>query len=162
MLASPCLSDPSSPAASASVPLGGPGTAASRFYNLAQARLSGFPGSEVTLVDFSAENGGSSFSGGAETTRACGSSCSGPGHGHAYKSYAGPSRPKVIPRSYSTPCLRFEGGDAVYDRAERPTRRPGPSASSSLDSPSSSGTPRCEVGADRDVVVDVPIHRCSR
>ncbi|KAM5537887.1 hypothetical protein V8D89_008363 [Ganoderma adspersum] len=140
--------------ASVSVPLGGPGTAASRFYNLAQARSSGPSGSEVTLVDFPTGNGGSRMSGGAETARAC--CCD--GRDLASGPYAGPSRPRIVTRSYSTPSLPFEGGDAVHARPERPTTHPEPSPGTSPDTLSLSDMPSCEV----DVVVDVPVHRCSR
>ena len=125
------------------------------FYNLAQSRSSGPSGSEVTLVDFPA---GSRMSGGAETARAC--SCD--GHDLARGPNAGPSRLRIVIRSYYTPSLPFEGGDIVYACAERPTIYREASSSTSPDTSSLSDMPSCEVGVIHDVVADVPGYRCSR
>ena len=151
----------SSYSASASVPLGGPGgTAAPRFYDLDSAPASGIPRCSGAVVDFSAaRNGGPRSSGGAETARVC--YCG--GHGHALQPCPSSSKPLAALRhSYSTSSLRFEGGNAVYDRGERPTTHPKPGTSPSQDTSSPSDVPYCNVNAKCDVVVDVPHHRCSR
>ncbi|KAI1790372.1 hypothetical protein LXA43DRAFT_512133 [Ganoderma leucocontextum] len=145
--------------ASPSIPLEGFGTAASRFYNLDPARLSGFLGSEVTLVDFPAGSVRPRLSGSAETAYAC---CCRRHGGHAYTSYAPPSKPEPVRRSHSTPSPQFERGDAFYfyDRVKRPTMHPGPTRSPDIPSPSD--MPYRDVGASGDVVVGIQVHRRSR